>query len=96
MFLASFSNSISKDPKSLKGTCEKPGMYGPKPRKAVGSLLLEMAARVLPQKLWLAKMTRAFPPSMPLTAYPHRRASLIAVSPPSTPVFMGNTRSYPK
>jgi hypothetical protein len=52
----------------LKGTCENPGMYGPNPRKAVGSLLLEMAARVLPQKLWLAKMTRAFPLSMPLTA----------------------------
>ena len=32
---------------------------------------------------------------MPFLIYPHFLASLLAVSPPSTPVFIGNTLSKP-
>ena len=53
-----------------------------------------MAAIVRPQKLLRAtKTTFARSGATPFTSYPQRRLSLIAVSPPSTPVFIGSTRS---
>ncbi len=80
----SFSNSASSSGKLLYLTLEKPGINGPKPLYAVGSLDDEIAASVLPQKLLPANNTRALFSGMPFTSYPHLRASLIAVSPPST------------
>jgi hypothetical protein len=64
--------------------------------RALGSVEDEMAPIVRPQKLPLANTVRAWFSGIPLTLYPHLRASLTAVSPPSTPVFMGSTRSYLK
>ena len=62
----------------------------------LASLLEEMAAMVRPQKFPSTKTTFAWFSEMPFTAYPQRLASFTAVSPPSTPVFIGNTLSYPK
>ncbi len=73
-----------------------PGKKGPKPLRALESVEDEMAPIVRPQKLPLANTVRAWSSGIPLTLYPHLRASLTAVSPPSTPVFMGSTRSYLK
>mmetsp|Transcript_47258 Transcript_47258/g.156665 ORF Transcript_47258/g.156665 Transcript_47258/m.156665 type:complete len:356 (+) Transcript_47258:303-1370(+) len=71
-------------------------MKGPKPLRQLGSLDDEQAESERPQKLPSQKSTVASFSGTPLTSYPHRRASLMAVSPPSTPVFMGSTRSKPK
>ena len=64
-----------------------PGIYGPKPEKLLGSVELEIAARVLPQKLFSQNIILALFSGMPFTMYPHLRANLFAVSPPSTPVY---------
>ncbi len=87
------SSAASSAPTSSYGTSTKPGAYGPKPRRALGSELDETAAIVRPQKLWRATTTVARSGATPFTSYPQRRLSLIAVSPPSTPVFIGSTRS---
>ena len=63
-----------------------PGIYGPKPEKLLGSVELEIAARVLPQKLFSQNIILALFSGMPFTMYPHLRANLFAVSPPSTPI----------
>ena len=55
----------------------------------------EIAPSVRPQKLPAANRTVARLGGTPFTSYPHRRASLMADSPASTPVFMGRTLSYP-
>ena len=64
-----------------------PGIYGPKPEKLLGSVELEIAASVLPQKLFSQKMILALFSGIPFTIYPHFRANLFAVSPPSTPKY---------
>lgn len=81
---------------SLNGTISNPGRYGPKPFRHDGSVDDDTAARERPQKLPDAKTTLAWSCGTPLTSYPHRRASFTAVSPPSTPEFIGRIRSYPK
>ena len=70
----------------LNRTLTYPGIYGPKPEKLLGSVELEIAARVLPQKLFSQNIILALFSGMPFTMYPHLRANLFAVSPPSTPI----------
>ena len=71
-------------------------MYGPKSLYDKGSSELEIAAKVLPQKFPVAKTTLALFFGIFFIKYPHFLANLIAVSPPSTPVFIGSTLSYLK
>ena len=44
-----------------------PGMYGPNPEKLEGSVELEIAANVLPQKLFSQKIILAWFSGIPLT-----------------------------
>ena len=44
----------------------------------------------------LPAQTTIFGSATPRTSWPHLRASLIAVSTPSAPVFMGSTRGLPQ
>ena len=60
----------------------------------VRTLLDDSAAIDRPQKLSSAMTTTASPAGTFFTSYAQRRASLMAVSPPSTPVFIGSTLSY--
>jgi len=69
--------------------------YGPNPSLLSGSVLNEMAPKLLPWKLPSTLITLALPCSIPFFMYPHFLASLIAVSTASTPVFIGRTMSYP-
>lgn len=50
---------------------------------------------VRPWKLSATLRTTAFPSGTPFFSYAHFRASLMAVSTASAPVFMGSTMSYP-
>ena len=61
-------------------------MQGPNPEKLEGSVELEIAANVLPQKLFSQKIILASFSGIPLTIQPHFLANLFAVSPPSTPM----------
>ena len=60
---------------------------GEAPRAGLPKIIYttEIAAKVLPQKLSLQKTTLASFSGIFLIRYPHFRANLIAVSPPSTP-----------
>jgi hypothetical protein len=50
-------SDFSRASKSSKGTSSKPGMKGPKPSKEEGSVEDDTAAKVRPQKLFLANTT---------------------------------------
>ena len=67
-----------------------PGRNGPNPVKLSGSVELETAAIVLPQKLFSQNTILALSLGIFLTSYPHFLAILLAVSPPSTPVKSGH------
>ena len=70
-------------------------MYGPKPRRASGSVENETIVVVRPWKLPSATMIVARSAGTPLTSYPHLRAALMAVSTASAPVFIGSTMGGP-
>ena len=79
---------------SPKGTCTKPGPYGPNASCASGSSLKPTMVVVRPWKLPPATTMRAASVFTPFTRYAHARATLIPVSTASAPVFMGSTRSF--
>ena len=84
---------FSRDFKSLYGIISYPGINGPKPFVEEGSVEDEIAPSVLPQKFPSTKIIFALFFGIFLISYPHFLANLTAVSPPSTPVFIGNTLS---
>ena len=83
-------------PASPKGTDTNPGVNGPKPERVPGSLEKPAMVVVRPWKLPVQTMIDAWSSGTPLTVYPHRRTTLIAVSTASAPVFMGTTISMPQ
>lgn len=79
---------------SPNGTDRKPGVYGPKPCRAVSSSEKLMIVVVRPWKLPCAT-TMLGAVITPLTSRLHLRATLMALSTASAPLFMGSTRSLP-
>ena len=70
-------------------------MYGPKSSRASGSVEKLTIVVVRPWKFPSNAMITAWSRGTPLTVYPHLRATLIAVSTASAPVFIGSTTSMP-
>jgi len=68
---------------------------GPKSARASGSVENEMMVVVRPWKFPAATTMDAWSAGTPLTWYPHLRATLMAVSTASAPVFIGSTMSRP-
>ncbi len=77
------------------GIVLNPGVYGPNPSLANGSVEKLMIVTVRPWKLCSQVMISCLPFSTPLTRLPHRRAVFKAVSTASAPVFIGRTMSLP-
>jgi hypothetical protein len=77
------------------GTTVKPGVKGPKPSRAESSVEKLTIVVVRPWKLPAATTICARPAGTPFTWWPQRRATLIAVSTASAPVFIGSTSSIP-
>jgi len=71
---------------SPKGTTRKPGVYGPYPSRASGSVDRETIVVVRPWKFPAATMIVG---SATPRSCPHLRAALTAVSTASAPVFIG-------
>ena len=80
---------------SPNGTARKPGVYGPKPRRAVSSSEKLMMVVVRPWKLLCATTILPAPAGTPLTSVPHLRATLMPLSTASAPLFIGSTMSLP-
>ena len=78
---------------SPNGSSSKPGANGPNPSRYCGSLEKPTIVVVRPWKLLPKARISALPDSVPLRVYAHFRASLIAVSTASAPVFIGKARS---
>ncbi|OIQ78667.1 hypothetical protein GALL_396280 [mine drainage metagenome] len=76
---------------SPNGTTRKPGVNGPKWRRASSSVENEMIVVVRPWKFPEATTIVAWSWGTPLTSYPHLRAAFTAVSTASAPVFIGST-----
>jgi hypothetical protein len=80
---------------SPNGTIRNPGVNGPNPSRATGSVEKLTIVVVRPWKLPSITMMLAWSCATPLTSYPHLRDTLIAVSTASAPVFIGRTTSIP-
>ncbi len=73
----------------------KPGVNGPKPALAVSSVEKLTMVVVRPWKLSAATTIVARSAGTPFTSYAHLRATLMALSTASAPVFIGRTMSMP-
>lgn len=89
------STAASSAARSLYGTTRNPGVNGPKPSRATGSVEKLTIVVVRPWKLPSATTIVARSAGTPFTSYAHLRATLIALSTASAPVFIGSTMSRP-
>ncbi|MPM69764.1 hypothetical protein SDC9_116712 [bioreactor metagenome] len=89
-FMADFSSSMLPYSITLN-----PGVKGPYPFLASGSVLIETIVIVLPWKLLAHTIISCIPSSTPLTKFPHLLAVFKAVSTASAPVFIGRTMFLP-
>ena len=79
--------------RSPYGTDTNPGVYGPKSARASGSEENDTIVVVRPWKFPSNTTMTASSCGTPRVTYPHLRATLIAVSTASAPVFIGSTIS---
>ena len=86
------SMTVTEQVDALKTMAVSPTQYLVLPRILATMLMMPI---VRPWKLPSTLSTLALPSAMPFFSYPHLRASLIAVSTASAPVFIGSTMSNP-